>query len=89
MWERRYGFSKPGWDENGERQYMPADIAKLRAIKRLMDVGMRLGKLMAHSLDELNGLPDTRAVPHREQLAPALERLRSWRSHWVPQAVGY
>ena len=39
MWERRYGFPKPGRDENGERQYTLAEIAKLRAIKRLMDVG--------------------------------------------------
>ena len=25
MWERRYGFPKPDRDENGERQYTPAD----------------------------------------------------------------
>ncbi len=25
MWERRYGFPKPGRDDNGERQYTPAD----------------------------------------------------------------
>ena len=46
MWERRYGFPKPDRDENGEREYTPATIAKLRAIKRLMDVGLRPGKLM-------------------------------------------
>ena len=46
MWERRYGFPKPARDENGEREYSPADIAKLRAIRRLMDVGMRPGKLL-------------------------------------------
>jgi MerR family transcriptional regulator, light-induced transcriptional regulator len=74
MWERRYGVPKPGRDENGERQYTPGDIAKLRAIKRLMDVGMRPGKLMSQSLAELNALAEVRAAPRREQLAPALER---------------
>ena len=74
MWERRYGFPKPGRDENGEREYTPASIAKLRAIKRLMDVGMRPGKLMASTLDELNALAEVRATPRGEQLAPALER---------------
>jgi len=74
MWERRYGFPKPARDDNGEREYSPADIAKLRAIKRLMDVGMRPGKLMAQSLEELNALGEMRAAPRRAELAPALER---------------
>lgn len=41
MWERRYGFPKPSRDENGERQYSAEEVAKLRAMKRLMDVGLR------------------------------------------------
>jgi methylmalonyl-CoA mutase cobalamin-binding subunit len=86
MWERRYGFPKPDRDENGERQYTPADIAKLRAIKRLMDVWMRPGKLLAHSLDQLNALADSRSVARRDQLAPALERdvLTLLQSHDAP-----
>lgn len=86
MWERRYGFPKPGRDENGERRYTPADMAKLRAIRRLMNAGRRPGKLMAHSLDELNALADTRAVPRPDPLAPALERdvLTLLRSHDAP-----
>ncbi|HVE49647.1 MAG TPA: MerR family transcriptional regulator [Casimicrobiaceae bacterium] len=74
IWERRYGFPKPDRDDNGERQYNPADIAKLRAIKRLMDVGMRPGKLMMQSLDQLNALAESRAAPRPAELAPALER---------------
>ena len=42
-WERRYGFPKPGRDENGEREYTVADVTKLRAIKRLMDIGCYRG----------------------------------------------
>src|SRR5438105_13825833 len=74
MWERRYGFPKPRRDENGERQYSVVEVGKLRAIKRLMDVGMRPGKVIALSADELNALADSRANNPRESLAPALER---------------
>ncbi len=60
MWERRYGFPKPGRDENGERQYTVAEVAKLRAIKRLMDVGARPGKIVRCTLEELYALADRR-----------------------------
>jgi len=74
MWERRYGFPKPPRDDNGERQYTLTEIAKLRAIKRLMDVGMRPGKIIDASLDELNALADARIAPRRIEVAPAVER---------------
>ncbi len=74
MWERRYGFPKPSRDENGERQYTPADVAKLRAIKRLMDVGLRPGRLIHRTLDELNALAEGRIAPRREPAAPAVEQ---------------
>src|SRR5689334_8158614 len=71
MWERRYAFPKPARDDNGERQYSIRDVAKLRAIKRLMDVGMRPGRLIDRSLDELNSLADARVETRREPAAPA------------------
>jgi DNA-binding transcriptional MerR regulator/methylmalonyl-CoA mutase cobalamin-binding subunit len=74
IWERRYSFPKPDRDDNGERQYTPGDIAKLRAIKRLMDVGMRPGRLIAQSLEELNALAEARTAPRGEELPPAVER---------------
>jgi len=74
MWERRYGFPKPGRDDNGERQYSTADVGKLRAMKRLMDVGLRPGKIIALSLSELNSMADARAPARRDELAPSLER---------------
>ena len=74
MWERRYGFPKPGRDDNGERQYTPVDIGKLRAMKRLLDVGLRPGKIIGLSLDELNAMADARQPVRRDQLEPALER---------------
>jgi len=74
MWERRYGFPKPARDENGERQYGAADMAKLRAIKRLMDVGVRPGKIIGLSLAQLNDLADARAPARKAASAPPLER---------------
>ena len=74
MWERRYGFPKPGRDDNGERQYSTADVGKLRAMKRLMDVGLRPGKIIALSLSELNSMADARAPARRDELAPSPER---------------
>jgi DNA-binding transcriptional MerR regulator/methylmalonyl-CoA mutase cobalamin-binding subunit len=70
MWERRYGFPKPGRDENGERQYSVGEVAKLRAIKRLMDVGMRPGKIVGAAIEELNALADRR-IERRSLEAPA------------------
>lgn len=74
MWERRYGFPKPARDDNGERQYTQAETAKLRAIKRLMDIGARPGKIIGLTLDELNALADARAPLRRDAPAPATER---------------
>src|SRR5271165_5355548 len=74
MWERRYGFPDPQRDNNAERQYAPGEVAKLHAIKRLMDTGLRPGKLIRQSLDELNALAEKRVHPRREALAPAIER---------------
>jgi len=86
VWERRYGFPKPGRDDNTERRYSPEQVAKLRVIKRLMDTGMRPGKLMHQPLAELNVLADTRAGPRRETAAPVLERdvLALVRNHNAP-----
>jgi MerR family transcriptional regulator, light-induced transcriptional regulator len=74
IWERRYGFPRPQRDNNAERQYAPDEVAKLRAVKRLMDTGLRPGKLIRQSLDELNALAEKRVHPRREALAPAIER---------------
>jgi DNA-binding transcriptional MerR regulator/methylmalonyl-CoA mutase cobalamin-binding subunit len=74
MWERRYGFPKPGRDDNGERQYTVAEVAKLRAIKRLMDVGMRPGKIVRASAEELARLAGERVERRVEHAPPAVER---------------
>ena len=74
VWERRYAFPKPSRDENGERLYTTAEIAKLRAIKRLMDIGLRPGKIIRCSQPELDALAEARIAPRGPDLTPALER---------------
>jgi MerR family transcriptional regulator, light-induced transcriptional regulator len=56
IWERRYGFPKPGRDVHGERRYTVPEVARLRAVKRLLDIGMRPGRIVRSSLAELDAL---------------------------------
>ncbi len=53
VWERRYGFPSPDRDDSGERLYSPAQIERLRLLKRLVDAGERPGRLMELSTQEL------------------------------------
>ncbi|MDQ6620104.1 MAG: cobalamin B12-binding domain-containing protein [Pseudomonadota bacterium] len=74
MWERRYAFPQPVRDHHGERQYSSPEIAKLRAIKRLMDAGMRPGRLIGRSLDELHALAGARPDARVDVNAPGFQR---------------
>jgi DNA-binding transcriptional MerR regulator/methylmalonyl-CoA mutase cobalamin-binding subunit len=56
VWERRYGFPQPLRDEHGERIYPAEQVERLRRIRRLMDLGMRPGKIFAASDSELDSL---------------------------------
>ena len=56
VWERRYGFPSPRRDGNGERLYPLDQVRRLRLVKRLMDRGMRPGRLVRGSLEELENL---------------------------------
>jgi DNA-binding transcriptional MerR regulator/methylmalonyl-CoA mutase cobalamin-binding subunit len=56
MWERRYGFPAPERDHHGERVYSITDLERLRLIKRLIDKGLRPGKLLTMAPRELEHL---------------------------------
>lgn len=47
MWEKRYGFPQPLRDRHGDRVYPPAQVERLHAARRLMDQGLRPGKIFA------------------------------------------
>jgi len=51
VWERRYGFPVPKRDSAGDRLYSAAQVHRLKQICRLLDAGLRPGKVV--------GLDDT------------------------------
>jgi MerR family transcriptional regulator, light-induced transcriptional regulator len=52
-WERRYGFPEPERDVHGERLYPPEQVAKLGVISRLLDRGLRPGRLVNLPMSQL------------------------------------
>lgn len=46
VWERRYGFPKPSRDSSGDRLYSVDQVQQLKLISRLLDVGLRPGKVV-------------------------------------------
>lgn len=47
MWERRYGFTDPERTVGGHRLYSDDDVALLRAVRKLVEGGARVGALAA------------------------------------------
>ncbi len=45
IWERRYGFPEPVRNEKGERIYPEKQLRHLQRIRRLLDQGLRPGKV--------------------------------------------
>jgi MerR family transcriptional regulator, light-induced transcriptional regulator len=88
VWERRYGFPRPVRDSNGERVYPADQLEKLRVIRRLMDGGLRPGKVVAESLRELNArareLPSSTSRP-QQHAATVNEALRLIQQHQVAE----
>ena len=81
VWERRYGFPEPLRDKKGERKYSEMQLRRLQRIRRLLDLGMRPGKLLPLSEDALDELeaslrPET---PQEldETVSAILEAIRS------------
>ena len=58
VWERRYGFPRPGRDALGERLYPLEQVDRLRLIRRLMDGGHRPGKIVGLPVEELQALAE-------------------------------
>ena len=56
VWERRYGFPEPVRNDKGERKYSEMQLRRLQRIRRLLDMGIRPGKLLPLSEDALDEL---------------------------------
>jgi methanogenic corrinoid protein MtbC1 len=81
VWERRYGFPEPLRNEKGERSYSEIQLRRLQRIRRLLDHGLRPGKLLPLSeqqLDEVEAslLPDQTEVLD-ETVSAILDAIRS------------
>lgn len=72
VWERRCGFPSPGRDGIGERAYTYDQVEKLRVIKRLMDAGHRLGRIVSLPFAELQLLSLSTVEQTKRQLPVAL-----------------
>jgi DNA-binding transcriptional MerR regulator len=56
IWERRYGFPEPVRNDKGERMYPEIQLRRLQRIRRLLDQGLRPGRVVALSDIELDML---------------------------------
>jgi len=79
IWERRYGFPRPGRDDRGERSYSGDQVRKLQRVAALMELGHRPGRLVQLSdaqIAELEGASSgdqqaaRAALPEDAVLAP-------------------
>lgn len=92
VWERRYDFPRPTRNDIGDRIYPAEQVERLRVIRRLLDKGMRPGKVLALDLPDLHQLLDEHHVqmfePERQTLFHnMLELLRSHRSRELRQSL--
>lgn len=80
VWERRYGFPEPIRNDKGERMYSEKQVRRLQRIRRLLDQGMRPGKLLSlgeQALDQLEAslLAETPSLAN-QSIAPILETVQ-------------
>jgi DNA-binding transcriptional MerR regulator/methylmalonyl-CoA mutase cobalamin-binding subunit len=69
VWERRYGFPNPHRNDKGERLYPEDQLRRLQRIRRLLDQGMRPGKLLPLSEDELDLIENNIAAAEDTELS--------------------
>lgn len=82
MWERRYGFPQPLRDQHGDRVYPLNQVERLQAARRLLDQGVRPGKIFSGGPepDAASMAPSgKRSVPAPGCYQPILDLLRAYR----------
>ena len=70
VWEKRYGFPVPLRDAAGDRIYPPEQVAQLKLIRRLLDSGLRPGKVVGLDSDALQALLAHHALPAHQRPSP-------------------
>ena len=75
VWERRYGFPDPVRNEKGERAYPEMQLRRLQRIRRLLDRGLRPGKLLPlgeDALDDLEASLNTEVLQQPDEAVSAM-----------------
>jgi len=75
VWERRYGFPEPVRSEKGERKYSEKQLRQLQRIRRLLDQGMRPGKLLPLGEEGLDELEASLQSEHPVQMEKTVSEL--------------
>ena len=79
-WERRYNLVSPDRAENGYREYTEAEVARIAAIKRLIEQGYKVSEAISLTADGVPPLEGARSRPQtalsetRERMTEALLR---------------
>ncbi len=78
IWERRYGFPEPLRNDKGERMYPEGQLRRLQRIRRLLDQGLRPGKVVLLNDADLDLLeaelyPDTSTSDSIEHILTVLQ----------------
>jgi len=81
VWEKRYGFPAPMRDSSGDRLYSAAQVQQLKMIRRLLDAGMRPGKVVGLDSGQLQAL----LVSRQGSEYPSLSKTKL--SHEEPVSV--
>jgi MerR family transcriptional regulator, light-induced transcriptional regulator len=80
MWEKRYGFPQPLRDRHGDRVYPPGQVERLHAVRRLIDQGVRPGKIFTSAPESSDaGHAGQVRAQFPEHVREFLELLRSYR----------
>ncbi len=67
VWEKRYGFPQPMRDLNGDRLYPADQVQQLQLIRRLLDAGLRPGKVVGLGATDLQHLLEQQASSQRTE----------------------
>ncbi len=83
VWERRYGFPCPQRGPGGDRVYTADQLVKLKLICRLVDAGLRPGRILPMPLEALRELAGEEPLPRahvNSMLQQAMRLLMEYRS---------
>ncbi len=86
VWEKRYGFPQPRRSETGDRLYPSEQLEQLKLIVRLLDAGLRPGKVVGLEKQELLTLI-AQTMPRQAHAATASaieDLLRQIQQHDLP-----